>query len=109
MVHSVELTQQAQLDLQQMVEYYISKVDSVFAEKKLVELEQAINSLSYQASRGHKPHELYTISTAKQLEIIVNSIRIIYEIKNNNVFIMAIFDGRQNVQAHLFKRIQKSH
>lgn len=109
MNYNVELSTQAQLDLLQIIEYFTSKVDIVFAEKKLVEIEHAINSLAFQSTRGHKPHELHTISTAKQLEIIVNKIRIIYEIKNNNVFITAIFDGRQNVQAHLLKRIQKSH
>lgn len=66
----------------------------VFAEKKLVEIEQVVNSRAFQPTRGYKPHERYTISTAKQLEIIVNKIRIIYKIKNNNVFITAIFEGR---------------
>jgi plasmid stabilization system protein ParE len=107
--YNVELTAQAQLDLLQIIEYCASKVDSAFAEKKLVEIEQAVNSLSHQPTRGHKPHELHNISTSKQLEIIINRIRIIYQIRNNNVFVTAIFDGRQNVQAHLLKRIQKSH
>ena len=41
MNYNVELTTQAQLDLQQIIEYCASKVDSAFAEKKLVEIEQA--------------------------------------------------------------------
>jgi plasmid stabilization system protein ParE len=45
----------------------------------------------------------------KQLETIVEKTRIIYEIKANSVFVIAIFDGRQNVQAHLLQRMQKSH
>lgn len=109
MKYKVELTTQAQLDLLQIVEYFASKVALVFAEQKLVEIEQSINSLSFQPARGHKPHELHKINTAKQLEIIIDKIRIIYEIKGSNVFVMAIFDGRQNVQAHLLKRIQKFH
>jgi len=107
--YNVELTHQAQFDLQQIIEYCTSKVDIVFAEKKLIEIEQAINLLSLQPTRGYKPHELYKINTAKQLEIIINSICIIYEIKTPQVFITAIFDGRQNVQAHLLKRMLKLH
>lgn len=67
MTYNVELTHQAQLDLQHIIEYYVSKVDIVFAEKKLAEIEEAINSLSLQLTRGHKSHELYKINTAKQL------------------------------------------
>jgi plasmid stabilization system protein ParE len=81
----------------------------LFLPKKIVDIKQAINSLSFQPIRGHKPHELYKINIAKQLEIIIDKIRIIYEIKESTVFVMAVFDGRQNVQAHLLKRIQKLH
>lgn len=109
MKYDVLLTDQATLDLLQIVEYFTAKVSLIFAEKKLIEIEKMINSLSFQPSRGHKPHELYKINTAKQLEVIVDKIRIIYQIKDNNVFVTAIFDGRQNVQAHILKRIQKAH
>jgi len=51
--YNVELTAQAQLDLLQIIEYCASKVDSAFAEKKLIEIEQAVNSLSHQPTRGH--------------------------------------------------------
>ena len=109
MKFDIELTTHAYMDLIQIVEYVTAKVNLSFAEKKLVEIEQAINSLSHQATRGHKPHELYKINTAKQLEIIIDRIRIIYEIKEKTVFVIAIFDGRQNVQSHLLKRIHKQH
>ena len=91
------------------MEYLTAKVSLTFAEKKLVEIENSIDSLSFQPNRGHKPHELYKIKTAKQLEIIVDKIRIIYEIKGNNIFVTAIFDSRQNVKAYLLKRSQKLH
>ncbi len=109
MKYKVELTKQANFDLLQMVEYFAAKVGVMLAKKKLDEIEQAINSLSLQPSRGHKPHELYNISASKQLEIIVDRVRIIYEIRANVIFIIAIFDGRQNVQAHLLKRMYKFH
>jgi toxin ParE1/3/4 len=109
MAYSVELTAQAYIDLKQIIEYFSVKVDLVFAEKILLKIEQAIDSLSYQPTRGHKPHELYKMSTAKQLEITVDKIPIIYEIQENSVFMTAIFDGRQNVQAHRLKRIHKLH
>ena len=108
-MYNISLTEQANLDLLQVMEYFTAKVSLNFAEKKLIEIEKMIESLSFQPNRGHKPHELYKINTAKQLEIIVDKIRIIYEIKGNDIFIMAIFDSRQNVKAHLFKRIQKLH
>lgn len=109
MKYNISLTEQASLDLLQIMEYFTAKVSLIFAEKKLIEIEEVIASLSFQPTRGHKPHELYKINTSNQLEIIVNKTRIIYEIKSNNIFVTAIFDGRQNVQAHLLKRLKKSH
>jgi len=44
--YKIELTKQANFDLLQMVEYFAAKVDFIFAQKKLNEVEQAINSLS---------------------------------------------------------------
>lgn len=56
-------------------------------------------------SRGHKPHELYQIPKVDVLEIISGNCRIIYKIKPKIVYIIAILDGRQDVKAHLIKRI----
>jgi plasmid stabilization system protein ParE len=91
------------------MEYFTTKVSLSFAEKKLIEIEKTIESLLFQPNRGYKPHELYKINTTKQLEIIVDKVRIIYEIKENDIFITAIFDSRQNVKTHLLKRMQKLH
>ena len=109
MTYNISLTEQASLDLLQIMEYFTAKVNLTFAEKKLVEIENMIKSLSFQPNRGHKPHELYKINAAKQLEIIADKVRIIYEIKGNDIFVTAIFDSRQNVKAHLLKRMQKLH
>jgi toxin ParE1/3/4 len=109
MTYKISLTEQASLDLLQIMEYFSAKVSLSFAEKKLVTIEKMIELLLFQPNRGHKPHELYKINTAKQLEIIVDKIRIIYEIKGHDIFVTAIFDGRQDVRSHLLKRMQKLH
>ncbi|WP_175623875.1 hypothetical protein [Pseudocolwellia agarivorans] len=48
MNYHVELTTQAQLDLLQIIEYFTSKINLVFADKKLKEIEHAIYSHTQQ-------------------------------------------------------------
>ena len=107
MKYEISLTEQASLDILQIMEYFSAKVSPSFAKKKLTDIEKMVESLSFQPNRGHKPHELYKINTAKQLEIIVDKIRIIYEIKGHNIFIIAVFDSRQDIKTHLLQRMQK--
>lgn len=108
-IYKVELTHLARSDLFNIIEYFSSKAGGLVANQKLTEIESAIATLKELPDRGHKPHEMYNIITANQLEIIVNNIRIIYEIQTDMVYVIAIFDGRQNVKAHLQKRTIRFH
>lgn len=107
--YAIALTHLARTDLFDMIDYFTSKVSREFAVKKSTEIETMIMTLQKMPERGHKPHELYKISTAIQLEIIKDRIRIIYEIHTDRVFIVAIFDARQNVSSHLLKRMTYQH
>ncbi len=104
MTFSVELTREAAEDLLAIGEYYYSHAGANVAEQILTEIESAIASLSAQPERGHLPHELYSIRNAKEREIIAGRYRILYQIKHRSVYVIAIFDGRQNVKTHLLNR-----
>lgn len=105
MKHQVKLTDLAQRDLLLIAEYYVSKAGKEKASQILNRIVDAIKSLEKNPLRGHKPHELIDAVADKYLEIISNPYRIIYRINSSTIFIIAIFDGRQNVKAHLNKRI----
>lgn len=109
MKYKVNLTRFAQTDLLMIGEYYLSKVGAGHALNILMDIETAIESLKNQPQRGHRLHELYQIPSLNQLEIIVDRYRIIYQIQDSNVYIIAIFDCRQDVKSHLLKRMSILH
>ena len=109
MIYHIELTPQAQSDLLMIVEYYYSQAGSDVAENPLSKLENGIATLAEMPQRGHKPHELFEIASADELEIIIDGYRIIYKIKQQIVYVIAIFDGRQEVKKHLMQRMMKFH
>jgi len=102
--YKVELTQDARLDLLAIIEFYQQTAGDSIAKSMLAVIQTALESLEELPTRGHKPHELHSIRTATELEVIVDRYRIIYLLKNETVFVIAIFDGRQDVKAHLSKR-----
>ncbi|MFT4926539.1 MAG: toxin ParE1/3/4 [Phenylobacterium sp.] len=107
--YKIELTHFAHSDLLLIGEYYLSKAGAQVAQKILQNIEDAIDKLNFQPTRGHKPHELYDIANTNYLEIIANHHRIIYQIQSTTVYIIAIFDGRQDVKSHLLKRLTYIH
>lgn len=109
MTYKVTLTHDAREDVRAIAEYYLSKAGKTMAGKIIDSIETAILSLQTQPKRGHKPHELYGMASFAELEIIVDRYRIIYLLREQNVFVIAVFDGRQNVQRHLSKRRMNSH
>jgi len=109
MTFTVQLTHQAKKDLLNIAQYYVSKAGVDVAAALIDSIEQALQSLSNMPERGHKPHELYQVPTASIFEIISKPYRIIHKLMGGKVVVIAIFDGRQNVKAHLNKRLTSLH
>ena len=101
----VELTKSAKNDLSAIAQYYLSKAGIEVAEKFLIAIEDAVQSLTEIPQRGQQPHELYQIPHPQILEIIKDRFRTIYKILPERVVVIAIFDGRQDVRRHLRKRL----
>ena len=101
----VFLTADAEQDLFDIYEY-VALHDSVGkAEKLLEKLESAYLSLENFPKRGHIPFELKRLKIREYLEIHYKPYRIIYQIRENKVFIHCILDGRRNLQDLLQERL----
>jgi toxin ParE1/3/4 len=109
MTFTVKLTHQAKQDLLNIAQYYLSKAGTDVAIALVDSIEQAVQTLQDMPERGHKPHELYQVPMAAILEIISKSYRIIYKLMDDQVVVVAIFDGRQDVKVHLLKRLASLH
>lgn len=107
MSYHIQITKSAKKDLKNIGEFHISKYGVDQARKVIKEIQQSILSLQEMPERGHKPHELYDIPVIDFFEIIINKYRIIYKITTEaeKIYVIAIFNGRQDVKSHLVSRL----
>lgn len=101
-VHLVEDAEKDLLDIYQ----YIAVNDSVEqADRLLDHLEETVQKLETFPLRGHIPSELERIGVFDFKEINYKPFRIIYEIRESEVFVHCILDGRRDLQELLQKRV----
>ncbi|WP_022943265.1 type II toxin-antitoxin system RelE/ParE family toxin [Psychromonas hadalis] len=104
MNYSVELSPDAQFDIESIYQHYISNTNSQVAEKLLLQIDNAIISLENEPLRGHHPRELQSgISECK--EILTAQFRFIYRIENKRVIILIVLHQKQSVQKALANRL----
>ena len=102
--YQVRLTRQVEADLLDLFEY-IAKKDSVAsAHHVLDELDGLISSLNQQPERGHYPPELAEHGVKDYREVLFKPYRVIYQVINNHVVVLACFDGRRDMQSLLERR-----
>jgi toxin ParE1/3/4 len=105
MKYKVIIDPQAKQDLKEIFQY-VEVIDSLEAANKLLDnLADTCLKLEKFPERGHIPEELRTTGIKKYLEIHYKPYRIIYEIKNDGVYVHSVLDGRRNIQEILTGRI----
>lgn len=108
MKFNVFITSKAEEDLLEIYKYvYLNdspgSADNLY--KKLMDL---ISKLETLPERGHVLPELSVVKNLDYLEVHFKPYRIIYHIKKNVVFIIAVFDGRRQMQKLLEDRLLKN-
>jgi len=103
--YKIEFTGWAESDLDDIVTYIAENDDVSRAVKFYYKIKQKIFSLNVLAERGRIVPELKQINVRDYQEIIYNPYRIIYTVKDTTVFIIAIFDGRREIEDIIFRRI----
>ena len=105
MKYEVYLTKDAEDDIFEIYKYVAQNDSAVKADKLFENLKNTCLSLENIPERGHTPIELQRINVKEYLEIHFKHYRIIYQIKNQKIFIHCILDGRRNFQDVLIKRL----
>ena len=96
-------TKTAREDLFEIIEYI--KIDSgTMAFKILNEIESEVSRLADFPQHGRVVPELKDLNVYRYREIIVSPWRVIYRIEQQKIFIMAVIDGRRNVEDVLLNR-----
>ncbi len=101
--YSVYWSQTAKNDLSEIIEY-ISKDSPPTALKTLESLEKQTNALYHFPKRGRIILELKKHNIYKYRELIHSPWRIFYKIEEKKVYILAVIDGRRNIEDLLLRR-----
>ena len=101
--YTVYWSQTAKDDLSEIIEY-ISKDSPQTALKILDSLEKQTNDLYQFPKRGRIIPELKKHNIYKYRELIHAPWRIFYKIEEKKVYILAVIDGRRNIDDLLLRR-----
>lgn len=102
-VYQVFWTQTAQQDLKKVIEY-IAADSQNHARKAYLDIKQKAGNLRQMPLQGRIVPELEFYSILTYRELISPPWRIIYKIEENKVWVLAVFDGRRNVEDLLLDR-----
>jgi len=103
--HLVKLTDAAAGDLEDLWEYIGQHDSREAADHVLTRLEEAFSSLSEQPSRGAYPKELLELGLREFREIFFKPFRIIYQLQDDIVYVVAVADSRRDVRSLLERRL----
>ena len=96
-------TKTARIDLNEIIEYIA--IDSVdIALKKYYEIKESTKQLNKFPEQGRIVPELKHENIMKYREIIISPWRLLYKIEEKKIYIMAVIDGRRNIEDILMKR-----
>lgn len=103
----VEVSKSAELDFDEVVDYFIESGEFDHADNIINEFEIAKESLATLPDRGHYPEEFKRIGVFSHKEIHFGVYRVIYHIDAASgwVFMDAVLDGRRDVELILTDRI----
>jgi toxin ParE1/3/4 len=97
----------AVLDLEEIVSY-ISADSPANARRVLLKLRSSGEALRSMAYRGRVVPELRELSLEPWREILAKPYRIIYRISGSQVLVVAVLDGRRDLEDTLLRRLLRS-
>jgi addiction module RelE/StbE family toxin len=103
-IYKVKWTSNAKEDLLNIVDYI--KKDSLSSARKVYgQIKEKAQSSNFFPLKGRVVPELLKECITIYRELIVQAWRIMYKIENDTVYIMAIFDSRQNIEDLLLQKL----
>jgi len=103
-IYKVRWTSNAKEDLLSIVAY-IKEDSPTIAREIYQKIKKKANSNNFLPMRGRVVPELQKEGITMYRELISSPWRIMYKIDNDTVYIMAIFDSRQNVEELLLQKL----
>jgi len=101
--YQVFWTQTAQQDLSKIIEY-IAAGNKLHAGRIYAEIKEKAGNLQQMPLQGRIVPELRYFSILIYRELIITPWRLIYKIEENKAWVLAVIDGRRNVEEILLNR-----
>ena len=101
----IRYTTGARSDLFQLRRYVIGRFDAATWSRSLAELRDRVALLADQPRLGTVPPELDELGIDRYLELAVGRNRLIYELRDDTVFILLVVDHRRDFRAVLARRL----
>ena len=105
MPFSVQLTDDAERDLEELCDYIERHDTPGRADHVLEQLEKVFDNLSAHPHRGNYPKELLEVGIREYREVFFKPYRVIYQVIENEVYVLLIADGRRDMQTLLERRL----
>jgi len=97
-------TDTAKKDLNEIIEY-IAQDTIEIAIQKYERIKETARQLVLFPDQGRIIPELLKHNITKYKELIISPWRLMYKVDNNVVYIMAVIDGRRNIEDTLLQRL----
>lgn len=95
----------AEADLQELRSYIVKNFSNATWQKTYAKLKTAIRNLATFPYAGSIPDELETLQLTQYRQIISGMNRVIYETRQDAVYIHAIVDTRRDMKSFLMRRL----
>ena len=105
MLFSVQLTDDAARDLEELCDYVERHDAPGRGEHVLERIEKVFESLSTHPHRGNYPKELLDIGIRDYREVFFKPYRVIYRVMESDVYVLLVADGRRDMQTLLQRRL----
>ena len=105
--YKLKWTSNAKEDLLNIIDY-IKQESTQSARKVYEQIRDKAHSSNFFPLRGRVVPELQREGITIYRELIENPWRIMYKIENDTVYIMAIFDARQNMEELLLQKLLRT-
>ena len=104
----IRYTVGARNDLLQLRRYVIGRFDAAVWPQSLAELRDRVALLADQPRLGTVPPELEELGIDRYRELAVGRNRLIYELRDDAIFILLVIDHRRDFRAVLSRRLLES-
>jgi toxin ParE1/3/4 len=105
MKYSIRITEDAKQDIESIAFYIVQNDDPRKAKNLVAKLKAEMMRLDTFPERGAYPEELLLLDIREVREVYYGPYRIFYRIVGRVVQILAVADGRRDLQAFLVNRI----